>query len=144
MLAKDLIAKGQLVPDDVILQIMESLISSMDSEEGGLIFDGFPRTVAQAEALNRILQKHNHRVAHFLELYVPDEELMDRLLKRGLEGGRADDTPETIKKRLELYHNTASPIAEFYESLGLRSTVEGTGTIAEITQRLIDIIAPNR
>jgi adenylate kinase len=139
-LAKGLIDKGQLVPDEVMLQIIEQLICDRSTQEGGVIFDGFPRTVAQAQALNEILEKHQQKVRCFIELFVPDEELVDRLLKRGLESGRSDDNLETIKKRIALYHSTATPIAEFYQTLGIRSTVQGTGSIEDITQRLLNVI----
>ena len=96
---KDISIRGQLLPDELIIDILASTLDSF-KESKGVIFDGFPRTIAQAEALKKMLAERGQEVSVMLDLDVPEEELMTRLIKRGQESGRADDNEETIKKRL--------------------------------------------
>ena len=94
-----------------------------------MIFDGFPRTIPQAEALETLLNERGTSVTAVVGLEVPEEELIDRLVKRGQMSGRSDDNEETIKKRLAVYHNQTSPLQEFYKEKGLYKAIKGTGTI---------------
>lgn len=138
-IAKEYIDKGQLLPDDLIIEVIEHFMLNRPKERG-LIFDGFPRTEAQAVALDRMMEKLGEKIGFFLELEVPDEELITRLLLRKETEGRSDDNEETIKKRLNVYHTTATPIANYYQNQGIRKTVLGQGSIEEITQRIFDVI----
>ena len=102
--AKGYIDQGQLIPDELMIDILASVFDSFKDSKG-VIFDGFPRTIAQAEALKKMLAERNQAVSVMLDLEVPEEELMTRLIKRGQQSGRADDNEETIKKRLVVYHH---------------------------------------
>ena len=101
--AASFIDKGNLIPDDLMISILAKVYDSFGDHKG-VIFDGFPRTIPQAEALKKMLDERGDKVAAMIELDVPEAELMTRLIKRGEESGRADDNEETIKKRLQVYH----------------------------------------
>ncbi|MDN4753255.1 adenylate kinase [Porphyromonadaceae bacterium W3.11] len=131
-----LISKGQFVPDQIILDILLDNIETQ-GEEDGIILDGFPRTVSQAESLLQKLEERKRTKPILITLSVDDEELTKRLLERGKESGRSDDNIETIKKRLEIYHNTTQPVLDFYKEHGLCCEVNGVGKIPEITERII-------
>lgn len=133
--AKKFIEKGSLVPDEVIIDMMEKLIKEHLNDQG-LLFDGFPRTVAQAEALDKKLQKNGQSVTALLELAVPDEELVGRLLKRKEIEGRSDDNLETISNRLKVYHSQTEPIVDHYQQQGRHHRINGVGEIKEIASRL--------
>ncbi len=105
-----------------------------------MIFDGFPRTIAQAEALKKMLAERGHKLAAMIELAVPEDELMKRLILRGKMCGRSDDNEETIKKRLTVYHNQTSPLIEWYTKEGIHYHVEGLGTIDEIFARVCKVM----
>lgn len=135
-IAKGYIDQGQLVPDELIIDILASVLDGF-KESKGVIFDGFPRTIPQAEALKVMLAKRNQNVSVMLDLDVPEDELIARLIKRGQESGRADDNMETIKKRLVVYHTQTSPLIEYYKNEGKYQHINGLGTMegifAEIT-----------
>lgn len=137
--AKSYMDAGQLVPDSLIIDMIEKVLQERKPKKG-LILDGFPRTVAQAEALDALYAKHGSSVHAVLDLQVPEEELIDRLLKRGQVSGRSDDNLETIQKRLGVYHAQTSPIAAHYAAKGVHHAIEGTGAIADITARIADVL----
>ena len=139
--AASYIDKGQLIPDALMVDILASVYDSFGTDHPGVIFDGFPRTIPQAEALKKMLGERGHRIAAMIELDVPEEELMTRLIKRGQESGRSDDNAETIKKRLDVYHNQTSPLIEWYEKEGIRHHINGLGALDRIAgdiQQVID------
>ncbi len=139
--AASYIDKGQLIPDALMVDILASVYDSFGTDHPGVIFDGFPRTIPQAEALKKMLEERGHRIAAMIELDVPEEELMSRLIKRGQESGRSDDNAETIKKRLDVYHNQTSPLIEWYEKEGIRHHINGLGALDRIAgdiQQVID------
>lgn len=130
--AKNLIEKGQLVPDEVVIGMISAAV---DANPGvnGFLFDGFPRTVAQAEALDTLLQTKNTAIDLVLFLHVNEEELIKRLVKRGETSGRADDAdPEVQKKRQQVYKNETLPVAAYYTKSGKVVDVKGEGSIDEI------------
>lgn len=129
--AKELIENGQLIPDNLMIEILSAKLDSF-KESKGVIFDGFPRTIAQAEALKKMLNERNEDITLMIELDVPEEELMTRLLKRGAESGRTDDNEETIKKRLVVYHEQTSPIKEWYKNEGKHCHIDGLGELDRI------------
>lgn len=137
--AQQYISEGKLIPDALMIDILAKVYDSMLPCEG-VIFDGFPRTIPQAEALKQMLAERNTEVSCMLELDVPDEMLTERLVLRGKTSGRADDNEETIRKRLEVYHSQTSPLAEWYEKEGKRNAVKGYGDIEEINGALCEII----
>lgn len=130
--AKGYIDNGQLIPDELMVSILADVYDSFGKEHKGVIFDGFPRTIPQAQALKDMLAKRGHKVAAMIELDVPEEELMKRLIKRGQESGRSDDNEETIKKRLTVYHNQTSPLIEWYEKEGIHHHINGLGELDRI------------
>lgn len=138
--ADKLISKGNLVPDDLIVGMISAKIDEQKANCNGFIFDGFPRTVAQAEALDRLLADHGKRLTLMLDLRVDEPLLVDRLLKRGQSSGRADDNMEVIKKRLQIYHEVTMPVIEFYKSTGRYVAVDGCTTIDEYFQKIVQLI----
>ena len=138
--AKGYIDNGQLIPDDLMVSILASVYDGFGKEHAGVIFDGFPRTIPQAEALKEMLAERGHQVAAMIELSVPEDELMARLLNRGKLTGRSDDNEETIKKRLDVYHNQTAPLIDWYENEGIHHHVEGLGTVDEIFDRICAVV----
>lgn len=130
--AKAYIDKGQLIPDELMVNILASVYDSFGKEHEGVIFDGFPRTIPQAEALKKMLDERGHKIAAMIELDVPENELMVRLVKRGKESGRSDDNEETIKKRLDVYHNQTAPLIEWYKNEGIHHHIDGLGELDRI------------
>lgn len=110
IIADSYISKGQLIPDDLMVSILADLLDSNPETANGVIFDGFPRTINQAKELKTMLSKRGSMVHAVIGLEVEDEELIDRLIKRGKASGRADDNLETIKQRLKVYHSQTSPL----------------------------------
>ena len=126
--AKGYIDQGQLIPDELMIDILASVFDSfVDSK--GVIFDGFPRTIAQAEALKKMLAERGQDVSVMLDLEVPEDELMTRLIKRGKDSGRADDNEETIKKRLTVYHSQTAPLIDWYKAEKKYQHINGLGTM---------------
>lgn len=130
--AKGYINNGQLIPDYLMVDILASVYDSYGPNHSGVIFDGFPRTIAQAEALKTMLSERGHKVAAMIELDVPEDELMKRLIKRGKEMGRSDDNEETIKKRLDVYHNQTAPLIDWYKNEGIHNHINGLGELDRI------------
>ncbi|MDD6732771.1 MAG: adenylate kinase [Bacteroidales bacterium] len=137
--AKAFIDRGQLIPDNLMISILAATYDALCPCKG-VIFDGFPRTVPQAEALKAMLAERHTEVAAMLELDVPEEMLMERLINRGKTSGRADDNAETIKKRLDVYHAQTTPLIAWYEAEGIRHTVKGYGALEEINAALCAVI----
>lgn len=127
-LAKSHMDKGELVPDEVIIGMIDSYLDKM-GKVNGVIFDGFPRTVAQAQALKELLATYKTNVAICLNLEVPNDELMTRLIERGKTSGRSDDNAETIKARLDVYDKQTKPVLEFYQKEGVAVNIKGVGSI---------------
>ncbi|MDO4691448.1 MAG: adenylate kinase [Porphyromonadaceae bacterium] len=137
--AKGYIDAGQLVPDELIIGLIERVLEERKPKIG-LILDGFPRTVPQAEALDGLLAKYETAVHAVLDLQVDEDELVQRLLKRGQESGRSDDNLETIQKRLSVYHAQTAPLAEHYAKKGVRHAIAGMGAISDITARISAVV----
>ncbi len=133
------IDQGQLIPDQLMLDILAGVLDCLKDSKG-VIFDGFPRTIPQAEALKKMLQERGQNVSVMLDLDVPEEELMARLIKRGKESGRADDNEETIQKRLVVYHCKTLPLIEYYKTEGKYRHVHGSGTFDGIFAQICDHI----
>jgi adenylate kinase len=135
-LAQSYMDAGALVPDDVTIRMLEAEVDA-HPHAGGFIFDGFPRTAAQAEALDRFLGGKGMPVTAMVALAVPDEELRARLLKRGETSGRADDaTAEVVERRIAVYKAETAPVADHYAALNKYSAVDGVGELDEVTGRL--------
>lgn len=123
--AKKYIDEGQLIPDDLMIDILDDVLEREAKDKPGVIFDGFPRTIPQAEALNELLKKRNKELHAVVGLEVPDEELVKRLINRGKLTGRADDNEETIKKRLKVYHGQTSPLRDHYKKQNKYIAIDG-------------------
>lgn len=138
--AKGYIDNGQLIPDDLMVNILASVYDSFGKEHEGVIFDGFPRTIPQAEALKKMLAERGHKVAAMIELDVPGDELMKRLILRGKQSGRSDDNEDTIKKRLTVYHNQTAPLIDWYEKEGIHHHINGLGDLDRIFADICKVI----
>ncbi len=130
--------RGDLVPDELILAIIKEELKKLPTPR--VIFDGFPRTRAQAEALDRLLEELGLKVDAAVLLEVPTEELVKRLLKRAAEEGRADDNEATIRRRLEVYQRETEPLVDYYARRGVLFTVQGTGPIDAITGCILKVL----
>lgn len=128
--ADQYMSSGQLVPDQIILDIIGERLGEPDCRRGYLL-DGFPRTIPQAEGLDRILADRGEPLDVVLELRVPEDELFRRLSSRG----RADDDPDVIRRRLVAYREQTSPLLDYYQGKGLLKSIDGLGTIDEVFQR---------
>lgn len=138
--AKSYIDKGQLIPDELMVSILASVYDNFGKEHKGVIFDGFPRTIPQAEALKAMLAERGHVIAAMIELDVPEDELMKRLILRGQQSGRSDDNEETIKKRLNVYHTQTAPLIDWYSKEGLHHHIDGLGELERISSDIFAVI----
>ncbi len=138
--AKKLMDEGQLVPDAVVIGMISNKLKD-NADSKGFIFDGFPRTVAQAEALDTLLDNHQEKISGMIALEVNEDELEKRLLLRGKDSGRADDAnPEIIRKRIIEYKTKTTPVANYYQEQGKLSTVNGIGSVEEIFSEISTIV----
>ena len=134
-IAAGYINKGCLLPDELTIDILAKAFDERISLKG-MIFDGFPRTLNQAEALNRILNERNEAVSAVIEVKVDDELLVQRLLERSKLSGRADDNEDTIRQRLTIYHQQTEPLAAYYVGLGNHYAIDGTGSVEDVFERI--------
>lgn len=135
------ISHGHLVPDDVTIEMLDKYISSLPSDTKGVIFDGFPRTLNQAVQLERLMKKRGDETAILIDINVPEEELIRRLLVRGKTSGRSDDSDlNIIKERLIVYHEQTRPVDDYYELHDKYARIQGLGTISEIFGRISRIL----
>lgn len=142
--AKNLMDKGQLVPDEVVIGMIRS---ALDANPGvpGFLFDGFPRTTAQARALDDLLHQKGTGIGVVLFLQVPDNELIKRMVSRAATSGRSDDADENVqKKRLDIYQRDTLPVADHYSQFGKVQQIEGVGAIDEIFQKICEQIDSRR
>ena len=139
-LARNYMDKGQLVPDEITIEMLKAEVLKHDSPVG-FIFDGFPRTNAQAEALDELLIDLNTSISIMLSLEVEEEELIKRLLERAKVSGRADDADQKIiENRIAIYNQETAPVKYFYQKQHKFTPIQGTGTIDDITQRLFSAL----
>lgn len=131
-IAKRYIDEGQLIPDELMINILDDVLEREAKGKKGVIFDGFPRTIPQAQALNELLLKRGTELHAVVGLEVPEEELVERMLNRGKETGRADDNLETIKKRLDVYHKQTSPLRDHYMKQNKYLQINGSGNVDDI------------
>lgn len=133
--------QGHLVPDDVTIQLLEQHLDSLPADTKGVIFDGFPRTLAQAKELESLMERRPaDSTAVLIDINVPEDELIRRLIERGKVSGRADDNLDVIKERLEVYHDLTRPVDAYYDSLGKYARINGLGTIPEIFARIVEVM----
>lgn len=130
--ADSYISKGQLIPDELMISILDDVLDKEASCKKGVVFDGFPRTIPQAEALRKLLQKRGTDLHAVIGLEVPEDELVQRMIARGKETGRADDNLDTIKNRLDVYHSQTLPLRDYYTKEGKYIGVNGSGIVDDI------------
>jgi adenylate kinase len=133
--AEPLLASGQLVPDDLMIELIRDRLANEDTERG-VVLDGFPRTAVQAEALDEMLSEIDRPLGVVFEFQLPEEMAVQRLLRRAEEEGRADDTPETIRTRLRLYHEQTAPLVEYYRARGILVPIHADRPIDEVFQEI--------
>lgn len=137
--AKKLMDDGKLVPDEVVIGMISNKLDA-NKEAKGFIFDGFPRTVAQAEALDQLLESKQSAISGMIALEVGDDELERRLLERGKESGRPDDAnPEVIRKRIKEYNDKTAPVAGFYQQQDKFTSINGVGSVDEIFDAIVGV-----
>lgn len=137
--AKYYMDNGRLVPDSILIKIVKERISKSDCQNGYLL-DGFPRTLPQAEGLDEMMKSIGHDLDCAISLTADEDELVNRLIKRGQDSGRSDDTPEVIRNRQNIYWEQTAPLLEFYRKKGILKDVDGIGEITEITERILNIL----
>jgi adenylate kinase len=138
--AKKFMDKGELVPDTVVIGMIKNKLES-NRKVKGFIFDGFPRTVEQAKALDELLNLNQTPISGMLSLEVEEQELIDRLMNRGIMSGRADDQDlNIIKNRIQVYHQKTAPLANYYSQQGKHFSINGMGEIPQIADRLKETV----
>jgi adenylate kinase len=141
--AKPIMDAGGLVPDDLVVRMIDGRLNQSDAS-GGVLLDGFPRNVPQAVNLDSMLARRNENVNDVISLEVPDEELKERILKRATTEGRSDDTAEGLAQRLMVYRQDTAPVLQHYREVGTRiEAINGVGDIDAITQRIIESLVQN-
>ena len=135
------INKGKLISDEIITDILINEIDNLGKDIPGIIFDGFPRTLEQAEMLYNLLEERGMEVKVMIDLEVDEEELIKRLLYRAKIAGRSDDTIDVIKKRLKVYHKKTEPVIDFYKKKGKFRKIDGSGSIDEIFARIDKVLS---
>ena len=142
---KSIMDRGDYVPDDIVIGIIAERLDQPDCAKG-VVFDGFPRTVPQAEALDRMLKDRGAKISAVIELQVDDEALVGRVVQRGLETGgiRGDDTPETLRNRLSVYKKNTTPLLEFYRGQGKLKSVDGMAPIPQVSEAIREILSAIR
>lgn len=138
--AASYINDGNLVPDSLIIDILAGVLDSKGKDIPGVIFDGFPRTIAQAEALDKMLEERGEKVDVVIGLEVEDDELIKRIIARGKTSGRADDNEETAKKRLANYYKQTLPLKDFYVAQGKYAKIEGMGSVDVIYETISETV----
>jgi len=138
-IAEEYIKTGQLVPDELIIEILSDVLDA-NPEAKGYIFDGFPRTIAQGKALDQLLREKNTSIVAVLNLVVDEKELLSRLVKRGEESGRTDDTPDVIQNRLQVYRNQTEPLKEYYKKKGKLFQIKGNNAVEDVFEQIVEVL----
>jgi adenylate kinase len=139
--AQAVMAAGELVSDEIVLGMLEERLTAGDTGNG-FILDGYPRNLAQANALDALLARLGQPVDIAVQLDVDTELLIDRLAGRAQAEGRADDTPEAVRNRLNVYNQATAPVVDFYRNAGRLACVDGVGSMDAVLQRIIEVLAP--
>ena len=139
--AKEVMARGELVSDAILLGMLEDRFSRPDTR-GGFILDGYPRNLAQADALDGLLSRMGQPFDYAVQLDVPTDLLVERIAGRAAAEGRADDNPESVRKRLDVYDSQTAPVIEFYRQHGQLTVVDGVGSLDEVFTRIVEAIDP--
>lgn len=138
--AKEVMARGDLVSDAILLGMLEDRLSRPDVAHG-FILDGYPRNLAQADALGQLLGRIGQQIEHAVQLDVDTELLVERIAGRAREQGRQDDTPEAVRNRLKVYNDVTAPVVDFYRQRGMLKVVDGEGTMDDVFNRIVEAIS---
>jgi adenylate kinase len=141
--AREIMARGELVSDAILLGMLEDRFSRPDTASG-FILDGFPRNLAQASALGELLQRIRQPMDFAVQLEVPTELLVERIAGRAQAEGRADDHPDSVRKRLSIYNEQTAPVVEYYRQHGMLTVVDGVGGLDAVFTRIVEAIAPSQ
>jgi adenylate kinase len=141
--AKEVMARGDLVSDEILLGMLKHRFSR-DDTRGGFILDGYPRNLAQAAALDQLLAELHQPFDAAVQLTVDNEQIIERLAGRAKAEGRADDSPESVRRRLDVYDRQTAPVIDFYRQHGQLTVVDGVGTLDEVFTRIVEAIAPDK
>jgi adenylate kinase len=141
--AKAIMDRGELLPDEIIIGLMKDRIAAPDCRDG-FILDGFPRTIAQAEALEKLFRESGRKVDAVLNLRVDEREVTERMSGRAAAEGRSDDKPQTIRERLRVYREKTEPLISWFEKRGLLVHIDGTGSVDEVSRRIDESLASVR
>ena len=141
--AKEVMARGELVSDAILLGMLEDRFSRPDTANG-FILDGYPRNLAQADALDGLLSRLEQPFDYAVQLDVATDLLVERIAGRAAAEGRADDNPESVRKRLDVYDSQTAPVIEFYRQHGQLTVVDGVGSLDEVFNRILEAVAPVR
>ena len=139
--AREVMARGDLVSDDILLGMLKDRFSR-DDTRAGFILDGYPRNLAQAAALDRLLQDLGQKFDAAIQLAVDNEQIIERLAGRAKAEGRADDTPDSVRHRLNVYDEQTAPVIEFYRAHGQLTVVDGVGSLDDVFNRIVEALAP--
>jgi len=139
--AKEVMERGDLVSDAILLGMLEDRFSRADTGRG-FILDGYPRNLAQADALDALMTRIGQPLDAAVQLEVPTELLVERIAGRAAAEGRADDSPEAVRTRLEVYNSQTAPVVEFYRQRGKLGVVDGVGTLDEVFARIVEALQP--
>jgi len=137
--AKAITDKGELVPDDIMSDMIEERLSRDDVADG-FILDGYPRNLAQARSLDAVLERLNKPADEAIHIDIDQEQIIQRIAKRAKQEGRADDTEETVRNRMRVYAEQTAPVADYYAERGLLTRVLGDGSKEEILQRILSVL----
>jgi len=141
--AKEVMARGELVSDDILLGMLESRFSRADTANG-FILDGYPRNLAQADALGGLLQRLGQPLDAAVQLEVPTDMLVDRIAGRAKAEGRADDSPESVRTRLQVYTDQTAPVIDFYRNKGVLTMVDGVGSLDDVFARIVTALGEGK
>ncbi|AXA85366.1 adenylate kinase [Lysobacter oculi] len=141
--AKEVMARGELVSDAILLGMLEDRFSR-DDTRNGFILDGYPRNLAQADALGNLLERIGQKFDAAVQLDVPNELLVERIAGRAQAEGRADDSPESVRTRLKVYDDQTAPVIEYYRSHGQLTVVDGVGSLDEVFSRIVQALVPGQ
>lgn len=139
--AREVMARGELVSDAILLGMLEDRFSRPDTR-GGFILDGYPRNLAQADAMGHLLDRIGQPMDHAVFLDVPTELLVERIAGRAQAEGRADDSPEAVRTRLKIYNDSTAPVVDYYRQHGQLKVVHGVGSLDDVFTRIVETIAP--
>jgi adenylate kinase len=141
--AQEVMARGDLVSDEILLGMLEDRFSR-DDTKGGFILDGYPRNLAQADALDALLGRIGQPMDYAVQLEVPVDLLVERIAGRAQAEGRADDSPESVRTRLRVYDEQTAPVIEFYRQHGQLTVVDGVGSLDDVFARIVEAISPGK